>query len=91
MKITRTLITVEAVAVELEYKQGQAFANEIGRVQFEGTSATKAAARKAFAAAGIEVPRGCPIEFTEVRKTTYGVEVEDFMRIATPIKTEENA
>lgn len=90
MKITRTLNTYEAVAVELAYEHGQAMANEIGRVRFEGTSASKAAARKAFAAAGIEVPRGCPIEFNEVCKTTYGVEVEDFMRIATPLKTVED-
>lgn len=79
MMITRTLTTYEAVAIKLEYKQGQAVATEIARVQYEGTSASKAAARKAFAANGIAIPRGCEFEINEKIKRTYGVSVEEFM------------
>lgn len=90
MMITRTLTTYEATAVKLEYKHGQAVATEVGRCEYEGNSASKAAARKAFAARGEKLPRGCEFNIVEKQKKTYGLEVSKFMELAELINVQDN-
>lgn len=88
MMITRTLTTFEATAVKLEYKHGQAVVTEVGRCEYEGNSASKAAARKAFAARGEKLPRGCEFNIVEKQKKTYGLDVSKFMELAELIKVQ---
>lgn len=89
MMITRTLTTFEATAVKLEYKHGQAVATEVGRCEYEGNSASKAAARKAFAARGEKLPRGCEFNIVEKQKKTYGLDVAKFMELAELINVQD--
>lgn len=89
MMITRTLTTFEATAVKLEYKHGQAVATEVGCCEYEGNSASKAAARKAFAARGEKLPRGCEFNIVEKQKKTYGLDVSKFMELAELINVQD--
>lgn len=89
MMITRTLTTYEATAVKLEYKHGQAVATEVGRCEYEGNSASKAAARKAFAVRGEKLPRGCEFNIEEKQKKTYGLDVAKFMELADLINVQD--
>lgn len=91
MMITRTLTTYEATAIKLEYKHGQSVASEIGRCEYEGNSASKAAARKAFAARGEKLPRGCEFNIVEKQKKTYGLDVAKFMEFAELLNVQDCA
>lgn len=89
MMITRTLTAYEATAVKLEYKHGRAVATEVGRCEYVGNSATKAAARKAFAALGVKLPRGCEFNIVEKQKKTYGLDVDKFMEFAELVNVQD--
>lgn len=85
--IKRTLTTFDVTAVKLDYKNGQAVAEPLGTIQMTCTKVNTTNARKAFKAAGIDVPRGCKIEAVPVESIVYGVTVEQFMQMAKPIET----
>lgn len=85
MMITRTIETYQATAVKLSFKDGQPCADVLGTAQFTGTHATKADARKALKAAGIDVPRGTEISIEVVGSEVYGCDLDEFMQVAKPM------
>lgn len=86
MMITRTIETYEATAVKLSFKDGQPHAEVLGTAQFTGTHATKADARKALKAAGVDVPRGTEVSIETVKSEVYGCDLDEFMKIAQPVE-----
>lgn len=89
MKITRTLTTFKAVAYKLALVNGQAVSETLGEVEFTGTRATKTDARKAFADAGMPLPKGVEINVTPVRETLYAMGLDKFVELAHPVETTE--
>lgn len=83
--ITRSINTYKAEAIEVKRDGMSANVEVIATVEFQGTHATKTLARKAFAAAGMPVPKGVDIEITTVGSVTYGCTFEEFMAIAKPV------
>lgn len=86
MMITRTIESYKATAVKLSFLDGQPHADVLGTAEFTGTHATKADARKALKAAGVDVPRGTEITIETVKSEVYGVNMDDFMQIAVPVE-----
>lgn len=86
MMITRTIETYKATAVKLSFQDGQPHADVLGNVEFTGTHASKADARKALKAAGVDVPRGTEVTIETVKSEVYGVDMEEFMKIAVPVE-----
>lgn len=85
MMITRTIETYKATAVKLSFQDGQPHADVLGSAEFTGTHATKGDARKALKAAGVDVPRGTEVTIETVKSEVYGVDMEEFMKIAVPM------
>lgn len=88
--IKRTLTTYKVKAIQLDYKDGQAVADVIGEIEMVGNSISATEARKAFATNGIDVPRGCKIEFTELESILYGCTTEQFLSVAKPIEVKND-
>lgn len=80
--IKRTLNTYEVTAVQLDFKNGEAVVEELGKVTFVDTTFSSVAARKAFMANGIDVPRGCKFDAKVVESALYGISTEDFIKHA---------
>lgn len=80
--IKRTLNTYEVTAVQLDFKNGEAVAEELGKVTFVDTKFSSVAARKAFMANGIDLPRGCKFDVKVVDSALYGISTEDFIKYA---------
>ena len=86
MMITRTVETYKATAVKLSFQDGQPHADVLGTAEFTGTHATKAEARKALKGAGVDVPRGTEVTIETVKSEVYGVDMDEFMKIAVPVE-----
>lgn len=85
---TRTITTYNAIASRV-YKEAGVLKEEVyGSCTFTGTAASKAAARKALLAAGVQCPKGCYIEVEELESKVYGCTVDEFMSVAHPVADE---
>lgn len=80
--IKRTLNTYDVTAVQLDFKNGEAVAEELGKVTLVGTTFSSVDARKAFKANGIDLPRGCKFDAKVVHSALYGISTEDFIKAA---------
>lgn len=90
MLFTRTITTFEATAYNtvLDTETMQASVEKIATVHFQGTTATKTEARKAFQEQGYTVPKGTEIVIKPVKEIKYACTLEDFLEIAQPIGEE---
>ena len=84
MLITRTITTYKATAYDVKVDDDfNADVQQVGVVEFTGTSASAAQARKVFKEHGIKLPKGsCKIKVEEVESKTYGCTLEKFMEVA---------
>lgn len=87
MMFTRTLTTYKATAYKTvtDLATKTATVQEIGEVQFVGTTPTKTDARRAFQEEGIALPKGTEIEIVELKKELWGCTIEEFLEVATLI------
>lgn len=83
--ITRTVKRFAAKAYEIAEVEGVPELREIARVEYVAATDSKTAARKAFAAQGVELPKGTTIYVTEIESILYGCELEAFLEIAKPL------
>lgn len=84
MLITRTINKYKATAFILDLDaDGNPVKENLGEVEFTGTSASTAAARKAFKDHGISLPKGkARITVDELESKTYGCTLDAFLTVA---------
>lgn len=88
MKFTRTLTTFEATAFTVDLDDNLTpTVNTIASVKFMATRAGTTEARKAFAENGYTIKRGSRIKIVPVEEVVYACDLDDFMKIATPISS----
>ena len=88
MMITRTISTYKATAYtsKVDFKTKTAQIEELGTVEFLGTSPSKTDIRKAFAESGHAVPKGTDFDVVEVEKATYACSLDDFLECAQKVE-----
>lgn len=80
--ITRTVNNYRARAYRMYLNAGEPAFDNLGEVEFKATYTNKMVERKAFARAGIELPRGCEILCELVGATTYEISLDEFLAVA---------
>lgn len=80
--IKRTFNTYRVTAIGLDFKDGKPVVNELGTIELIDTKVSTTTARKAFAANGIDLPRGCKFDLQVVNSALYGISTEDFIKHA---------
>lgn len=84
--ITRSITRYKAVAYKVVKKDGEFVVENAGETEFVATSANMTIARQALKQAGIACPRGTNVDFEEIDTVLYSMSVDDFMKVAQPIK-----
>lgn len=79
---TRTINTYHASAYSLELVGGQPTAKLIGEAEYQATTPSAAAARRALKQAGVDVPRGAQIVSEVTDSATFACSIDEFLSIA---------
>ena len=79
---TRTISTYHVEAFTLSLVDGAPTPSKIGEVDYQATTQSDAAARRALKQSGVDVPRGATLVTTPVDSATYACSMEEFLSIA---------